>query len=435
MGWQKIQSNALSTSERPLEIRGTWDLARRFWGLLPGKAALGLGIAVCAGIYGLAHGAVALCAGFLGKALVQPSAPAWLVTLLWVGLVATVVKAGSGVLLAYSKVYAARSTGQALRETVAKALLVGGASRPAQGAGATLAVSVREFENSVENGLLGLVLALAQLVPLALGLIFVSAPLAVGGMATLLLFAATLSYARRHLRRAHQAAQVSARDVHAGVDELVSHLDLLRTYGAGGRALDMLRAAGSSAMRSEARAESMRAALSGSNEVLGALGLVALIALLGRSGAVVTDGTVIAFAAVFFMAYRPLRQLGDARSHCVRGAVALAALDDLARHNDEDRPGKPSARWRPDTLRLEGFGVARGGPRVGRRRAARAVDRPGRPHRQRQNHPAARDPGLGTFPGPADDRWARLHHCGSRPLSAASGLGPARCATGDGHSG
>jgi ABC-type multidrug transport system fused ATPase/permease subunit len=280
-----------------------------------------------------------------------------------VGLGAAVVKAASGVSLAYSQVYAARGSGQGLRETSAKRLLEAGTKRTAQAAGARLAVCVRTFENSVESGLLAELRALAQLVPLALGLIFVSAPLAVGGMAALLVFAATLSYARRHLRRAHHFAQRSALDLHAGVDELVSHLDLLRSYGAGSRALCMLRNAGTKAMRLEARAESLRAALSGGNEVLGALGLVLLIALLGRDAAPLADGTVIAFAAVFFMAYRPLRDLADARSNCVRGAVALAELDQLANHVPPTRPAAELG-FRPTTLSLEDFGAARGGPRV-----------------------------------------------------------------------
>lgn len=250
-----------------------------------------------------------------------------------------------------------------MREASAERLLSAGATGTPQGTGARLAVCVRTFENSVENGLLAEVRALAQLVPLALALIFVSASLAVGGMAALLVFAATLSYARRHLRRAHQSAQRSALEVHAGVDELVSHLDLLRSYGAGSRVLQMLRLAGTNAMKMEARAESLRAGLSGGNEVLGALGLVLLIALVGHTGAFVTDGTVVAFAAVFFMAYRPLRDLADARSHCARGGVALAELDQLAHRSPPPRPA-PAREFRPTSLELQEFGAARGGPRV-----------------------------------------------------------------------
>ncbi|HMR06014.1 MAG TPA: ABC transporter ATP-binding protein [Polyangiaceae bacterium] len=363
MAASKIQADPLSTADRLPEIRGSWDLARRLWRYLPHRGVVGLTIGASAVIYGAAHGAVALCAGFLGKALVQPAQPAWLTTILFVGLGAAVVKAVSGVSLAYSQVYAARGSGQGLREASAERLLAAGATGTPQGTGARLAVCVRTFENSVENGLLAEVRALAQLVPLALALIFVSASLAVGGMAALLVFAATLSYARRHLRRAHQSAQRSALEVHAGVDELVSHLDLLRSYGAGSRVLQMLRLAGTKAMKMEARAESLRAGLSGGNEVLGALGLVLLIVLVGHSGAFVTDGTVVAFAAVFFMAYRPLRDLADARSHCARGGVALAELDRLAHRSPTPRSA-PAREFRPTSLVLQEFGAARGGPRV-----------------------------------------------------------------------
>ncbi|MEZ4221224.1 MAG: ABC transporter ATP-binding protein [Polyangiaceae bacterium] len=346
------------------EIRDALDLARRFAQLLPRKLALGVGLVVSASIYGAAHAAVAVCAGVLGKSLVVAKEPGFLLDVLWIGLGASAVKAGSGVFLAYSQIYASRTAGNALRVASARRLLQSGSSTGAPDTGATLAVSVRAFENSVEGGLLAGLRAVAQLVPLALGLIFVSASLAAGGMVVLAVFATALSYARRHLRRAHVAAQRTAQAVHAGADEVVSHLDLLRTYGAGDRALTTLENMGRHATRAEARAESVRAAISGSNEVLGALGLALVIALLSRSGAFVTDGTIVAFAAVFFMAYRPLRELSDARSHCMRGSVALSELESLPQHDASTHAGIETEVQAPTHLRLQDFGARRGGPRI-----------------------------------------------------------------------
>jgi ABC-type transport system involved in cytochrome bd biosynthesis fused ATPase/permease subunit len=70
--------------------------------------------------------------------------------------------------------------------------------------------------------------------------------------------------------------------------------------------------------------------LSGTNEVLGAAALVVALAA-QRSGALGSslDGsTLLAFAVPFFLAYRPLRELSDARLALVR---AQAAHDELRR--------------------------------------------------------------------------------------------------------
>ncbi len=134
-------------------------------------------------------------------------------------------------------------------------------------------------------------------------------------------------------------------ELHTGVDELVKNLDLFRSYGAGDRVESSIQRAGRAARRSEARVEALRAALSGGNEVLGALALVGAIALARALSFPLGDGTLVAFAAVFFMAYRPLRDLGDARSWLARGAVALEAIDGVAAEGDSPRDALPAAAW------------------------------------------------------------------------------------------
>jgi ABC-type transport system involved in cytochrome bd biosynthesis fused ATPase/permease subunit len=73
------------------------------------------------------------------------------------------------------------------------------------------------------------------------------------------------------------------------------------------------------------------------------------------------DGTLIAFAVVFFMAYRPLRDLGDARSALDRGAEALSVLESLAEPPPVEGAGAATPRsWSRRPLVVEGLAV-RGG--------------------------------------------------------------------------
>jgi ABC-type transport system involved in cytochrome bd biosynthesis fused ATPase/permease subunit len=118
-----------------------------------------------------------------------------------------------------------------------------------------------------------------------------------------------------------------------------------------------------------ARVDAARAALSGSNEVLGALLVVAVVALAPRYGIVLGDGMLVAFCAVLFMAYRPLRELGDARGACLRGAVALEALERVKREGRQPPPARQSESqpFHLAPLELAGLGAERGGPRTSAR--------------------------------------------------------------------
>jgi ABC-type multidrug transport system fused ATPase/permease subunit len=169
-----------------------------------------------------------------------------------------------------------------------------------------------------------------------LGLILVSPSLALVGSLVLLPFALGLAALRRALRKSNERAQGAAEELHAGVHELVENLDLWRAYGATENVAKFIARAGERAVRASAGVEAQRAALSGMNEVLGALMLVGLIALAGRVGFPLGDGTLVAFTAMCFMAYRPLRDLGDARAWVTRGHVALDAIEHAAREVEHD---------------------------------------------------------------------------------------------------
>lgn len=324
-------------------------------------AALSLGVAA----YGLGHGALALAAGLIGRALVGTAdVGGWTVgEVSYIGLAAALVKAGAGVFLAFSEANAARGVGLSVRQGVVRRLLGSGAESAAPRVLATVAVRVREIEGAVVHGVIAAIRSVGQLVPLALALIFVSPRLALGGVVLLLPFALATSALRRRWRRSHTRAQELVEDLHTGVDELVKNLDLFRSYGAGQRVEESLRQAGLSARSAEARVEALRAALSGGNEVLGALALVGAIAVARALELPLGDGTLIAFAAVFFMAYRPLRDLGDAKSWLVRGSVALEALDALARKTE--RGASKAVRFESQApIEARDLGAAGRGPRT-----------------------------------------------------------------------
>src|SRR6185437_3902608 len=192
---------------------------------------------------------------------------------------------------------------------------------------AALAVRLREIERGVDEGVLSGIRAACTLVPLAGALILLSSHLALAALAVLAPFAVGLGWARRRLVRAHARASAMAERLHTALDELVRHLDLWRTFGAGPRVHRALEASGERAGLAAARADAARALISGSNEVLGAGALLAAVALVERGGISLGRGPLVAFAAVFFLMYRPLRDLGDARSAVEVGAYALRELD------------------------------------------------------------------------------------------------------------
>jgi ATP-binding cassette subfamily B protein len=289
------------------------------------------------------------------------------------GCAAIAAKAVGAVGLAVGEAMAAGSVGMALRRCASVALLDRGASCPPPNALAKLAVGVREIEKAAVAGLVTELRAAAQLVPLAAALIFVSPVLAGCAALALVPFSIGLGLVRRRSRTASGQAQRLAERLYAGIDELVRHLDLWRVYGAGARVTAALEQAGRRATSASVRADSGRAALSSGNELLGALALMLVITLAPRWGGALGDGSLVAFSAVFFMAYRPLRDLGDARGWLGRGTAAARSLGPLLMaHTPAACPGSASAdeplesaRAHPLLeLRAMAFGARAFGPRT-----------------------------------------------------------------------
>jgi ABC-type multidrug transport system fused ATPase/permease subunit len=194
---------------------------------------------------------------------------------------------------------------------------------------ASLTAHVQKVEAGLFAGVLGAARAAAQLVPLAVLLVVLSPQLAVAALGVFVPFAVGLAAVRRRWKRANARAAHQEEEMLAAADESVRHADLWVTYGAEAKARASVAALGEAMERRRARLEASAAALSGANEVLGALALVCAMAAAragwlgeGQGG----GASLLAFAVAFFLAYRPIRDLGDARNAYARAESAYDRL-------------------------------------------------------------------------------------------------------------
>lgn len=237
---------------------------------------------------------------------------------------------------------------------------------------------VREVEVGLEQGLFGGARAAGQIAPIVALLVALSGRMAIVAALVLGAFGALLGLVRGGYRRATQRAAVVRAQLLEAADEAVRHADLWVTYGAEAKARSVVGKLGDAIAAGAARLQARAAALSAANEVLGAAALVAAIAAsragwLGRA----PDGkTLFLFAIAFFLAYRPLREIADARLALSR---AQGAYDDLCPVLDAveaDRragggtpatlparsasPHDPARRWPLGAIELRSLRLARG---------------------------------------------------------------------------
>jgi ABC-type multidrug transport system fused ATPase/permease subunit len=368
---QSAVSDAPTT--RTLESEALFELRSR-----PSQLT-GLTLGVVA--YSVGHSAMAASAGLLAHRLAGGSADhgldgaraaeLWkgsLTTLAYVGLVAAFVKAGTAAYLARAERQLAASVAGRLRLTLVGGMLRNGLALPAPLALAAIAVRLRDVESAVTEGVLTGWRAAVQLVPLALCLIALSSKLAVFSAVCVVPFAVAVAALRGRARRASEQAQSLVERLEQGVDELVRNADLFRTYGAGERALSAIDRAGVEAGDSAAKVEMGRALLSGANEAMAALAILGVVAVSDRLGVALPKGALLPFATVFFMAYRPLRDLGDARGWVTRGNVALKAVRLAAAPPENQAPFEaPSPDVWTDAapiVELVRFGALARGPRT-----------------------------------------------------------------------
>jgi ABC-type multidrug transport system fused ATPase/permease subunit len=179
---------------------------------------------------------------------------------------------------------------------------------------ASLTTHVSDVEKAIAQGVFAELRAVLQLVPLTV-LLAVLAPRLAGSAALALgAFGILVTAARRALKRNHARAARETEALLGAADEAVRHADLWRTYGAEARIRAHVASLGRTIIATGARLRSRSALLSGTSEVLGALALVLTLAL-ASAGAIggVDRGAIVPFAIAFFMAYKPLRELVEAR--------------------------------------------------------------------------------------------------------------------------
>src|SRR5579859_7042573 len=394
--------------------------------VLPGRERFTLALA--AGMHAAGHALVALVAGGIAVAFARawglgdgrsspplslaggptPADAALLLT--GAGLGVVLLKVAAGVYATYLQARVAGEVGSGLRLALLDALLSvhrlrrprhgdqgdgprgdaagprAEAERPPAGRGAqevaALTERVREVEVGLGQGLLAGARAVAQLVPLAVVLVALSPRMAAAAAVVLACFGVVLGRVRAGYRRATARGARERERLLEAADEAVRHADLWVSYGAEARARGRVRELGDALARGAAGLEARAAASSGANEVLGAAALVAAVAAsrAGWLGAVASGETLLAFAVAFFLAYKPLRELADARLSLARAEVAYDELQAVVGRGDgghaaEDhragadanggdprarRDAEPARAWAPGPLELRELRLAHG---------------------------------------------------------------------------
>ena len=234
-----------------------------------------------------------------------------------------------------------------------------GRSGPSIAKLASLTTHVSDVEKGVALGVFAELRAVLQLAPLAVLLVVLaprlagSAALALGGFALLVMVA------RRALKRNHARAARETEALLGAADEAVRHADLWASYGAEGRIRAHVAQLGRTIIETSSRLRARSALLSHTSELLGALALVLTLALIG-AGTIggVDRGALVPFAIVFFMAYKPLRELVDGRLVRARAEDALGETSERGAsglEREEVPPARSARAWPLATLTVKGL--------------------------------------------------------------------------------
>jgi ABC-type multidrug transport system fused ATPase/permease subunit len=309
-------------------------------------AIVAASVAIClAERFGVSSGGAGSAATASGTALGAVAEDRAL-ALAFFGLGVVLVKGVAGAYATFVQARLAGEVGAALRLELLDAMLaIHRLRRPRHGDHASTSVAqvarsvlslterVRDVEAGLEQGVLGGARAIAQIVPIAVVLVALSPRMAMTAGLAMGAFGWLLGRARAGYRRATQRATLDRERLLAAADEAVRHADLWITYGAEAKARAATKSLGAAVARGSASLQARAVALSSANEVLGAAALVAAIAAsrAGWLGGAADGATLLSFAVAFFLSYRPLRELADARLAVAR---AEGAFDDLQRVTD-----------------------------------------------------------------------------------------------------
>jgi len=311
------------------------------------------GLALSAGILLRGLGGQAMDAGSTRHPFGSSTDLSWIALS---GLAAAVAKLVGGAGAARAEATVTAAVGSRVRQAVLDHVF----AITRRGALASLTVHVADVEDGVLHGVLAEARALAQLVPLAVWLVWLAPGLAGRAALAFVAFGWLVSALRRAFKRSHREAAAASARVVAAADEAVRHAELWVTYGATERIRAHLTRAADAVARQSMRARVQSALASSTSEVLAALALVLVLA--ARGSLDLEARNLAPFAIAFFMAYRPLRELVEARLVIRRGERALAeALPDGVVPARALRTAPPPRTWDLAPLVLADVTTAHGG--------------------------------------------------------------------------
>ncbi|HEY2367480.1 MAG TPA: ABC transporter ATP-binding protein [Polyangiaceae bacterium] len=219
-----------------------------------------------------------------------------------------------------------------------------------------LTTGVREAQSGF-GAVLGAFKAVLQIVPLAILAAWSGTRMAGVAVLVLVPFAILLGRAKKRVKTAQARALDGSAALLEAADEAIRHAELWQSYGAGARVEGRVQRAGEAVTRRAARAAAVTAALSGATEALGALALLLAVIAFGSA----TDGgRLLTFAVAFFMAYKPVRELAEARIAWTRASAAMERLTTSESDIEDAEPSSSETEVASDTVELRGVELARG---------------------------------------------------------------------------
>lgn len=295
-----------------------------------------------------------------------------------IGMFAAIVKMIGGVAATYLQSTLSSDVGRRARLDVLDAWLaahsVPGARQRDQGGAPKLSVGayaqgvtrltthIREIEDGLEVGCLGGIRAAVQLIPLLVLLVWIAPSLALSAALVMVPFGILVGRARKRWKESHARAIRAAEGLTEAADDAIRHADVWRVYGAQSRIRSHLDRIGGEIARATARVRAYAAAMSGANELLGAFAFVTVIVALRKGWLPSAPSDLVPFAIVFFLSYKPIRELSDARLALLKADHALEDLfpSSTTTANTNVEPPETSPPWALSELRLHGVTTAHG---------------------------------------------------------------------------
>jgi ATP-binding cassette subfamily C protein CydD len=318
----------------------------------------------CMVVHGASHGLLAMVAGALVRALALGAPSSTLdfashldtrsgpgsfassaLGLAVLGFGLALAKGASAVVGARAQASLVLSMGQALRERVLSTRLDGAVGQAGQVGPsdhgplpelaeasvdpvrtvASLTTHVRDVEQAVSTGLLQATRAVFELLAVLGALVLVEPRLAFFALVVLGPFAFVLGRLRRGWKARQAEVVRESEALFSAADQATRHADLFRVFGAEELARREVRTLGARLVVLGEWLAARAQLLSSGNEVLGALALVLVVSAATRLP-LSSQGKLVPFAVIFFLAYKPLRELSDARLAWAKGETSLAAL-------------------------------------------------------------------------------------------------------------